>query len=132
MSIGSKDGAAVDEAQRRIELILDPPTAEVGAVYKGTRREHHQVRRVRQHPSRAATVSIHISKLGRGKRIDRVEDVLSLGDELERARSTTSTRTASSRSRSSVTTPSGDGDGPAAAATRRGERPERGASGAQP
>ena len=25
---------------------------------------------------------IHISKLGRGKRIDRVEDVLSLGDEL--------------------------------------------------
>jgi polyribonucleotide nucleotidyltransferase len=26
---------------------------------------------------------VHISKLGRGKRIDRVEDVLNLGDELE-------------------------------------------------
>src|SRR5262249_59816427 len=35
VSIGSKDGAAVAEAQRRISLILDPPTAEVGAVYEG-------------------------------------------------------------------------------------------------
>ena len=35
VSIGSKDGAAVAEAQRRIELILDPPTAEVGAIYEG-------------------------------------------------------------------------------------------------
>ncbi len=81
MSIGSKDGAAVDEAQRRIELILDPPTAEVGAVYKG---------RVVNITKFGAFVNIlpgrdgliHISKLGRGKRIDRVEDVLALGDEL--------------------------------------------------
>ena len=35
VSIGSKDGAAVAEARRRIELILDPPTAEVGAIYEG-------------------------------------------------------------------------------------------------
>src|SRR5437868_10787616 len=35
VSIGSKDGAAVTEARRRIELILDPPTADVGAVYEG-------------------------------------------------------------------------------------------------
>src|SRR5204863_7052303 len=35
VSIGSKDGAAVEEAQRRIELILDPPTAELGAEYTG-------------------------------------------------------------------------------------------------
>ncbi|MFI5048161.1 MAG: S1 RNA-binding domain-containing protein, partial [Acidimicrobiia bacterium] len=27
--------AAVEEAQRRIELILDPPTAELGAEYTG-------------------------------------------------------------------------------------------------
>ena len=102
VSIGSKDGAAVEEAQRRIELILDPPTAEVGAVYEG---------RVVNITKFGAFVNIlpgrdglvHISKLGRGKRIDRVEDVLSLGDEL-RCGSTTSTRTASFRCRSSAKT----------------------------
>jgi polyribonucleotide nucleotidyltransferase len=82
VSIGSKDGVAVAEARRRIELILDPPTAEVGAIYTG---------RVVNITKFGAFVNIlpgrdglvHISKLGRGKRIDRVEDVLSLGDELE-------------------------------------------------
>ena len=82
VSIGSKDGAAVAEARRRIELILDPPTADVGAIYTG---------RVVNITKFGAFVNIlpgrdglvHISKLGRGKRIDRVEDVLSLGDELE-------------------------------------------------
>ncbi len=81
VSIGSKDGAAVTEAQRRIELILDPPSAEVGAVYEG---------RVVNITKFGAFVNIlpgrdgliHISKLGRGKRIERVEDVLTLGDEL--------------------------------------------------
>jgi polyribonucleotide nucleotidyltransferase len=81
VSIGSKDGAAVAEAQRRISLILDPPTAEVGAIYEG---------RVVNITKFGAFVNIlpgrdglvHISKLGRGKRIDRVEDVLALGDEL--------------------------------------------------
>jgi polyribonucleotide nucleotidyltransferase len=81
VSIGSKDGAAVEEARRRIELILDPPTAELGAVYEG---------RVVNITKFGAFVNIlpgrdglvHISKLGRGKRIDRVEDVLSLGDEV--------------------------------------------------
>src|SRR6478672_11651802 len=81
VSIGSKDGGAVAEAQRRIELILDPPTAEVGAIYEG---------RVVNITKFGAFVNIlpgrdgliHISKLGRGKRIDRVEDVLALGDEL--------------------------------------------------
>jgi polyribonucleotide nucleotidyltransferase len=81
VSIGSKDGAAVREAQRRIELILDPPSAEVGAIYEG---------RVVNITKFGAFVNIlpgrdgliHISKLGQGKRIDRVEDVLALGDEL--------------------------------------------------
>ena len=50
VTIGSTDGGAVDEARRRIELILDPPTAEVGADLHGPGREHHQVRCVRQHP----------------------------------------------------------------------------------
>jgi polyribonucleotide nucleotidyltransferase len=81
VSIGSKDGAAVSEAQRRIELILDPPTAELGAEYTG---------RVVNITKFGAFVNIlpgrdgllHISKLGGGRRIDRVEDVLQLGDEV--------------------------------------------------
>jgi polyribonucleotide nucleotidyltransferase len=81
VSIGSKDGAAVEEAKRRIELILDPPTAELGAEYTG---------KVVNVTKFGAFVNIlpgrdgllHISKLGRGKRIDRVEDVLNLGDEV--------------------------------------------------
>jgi len=81
VSIGSKDGAAVEEARRRIELILDPPTAELGAEYTG---------RVVNVTKFGAFVNIlpgrdgllHISKLGRGKRVERVEDVLNLGDEV--------------------------------------------------
>ena len=82
VTIGSKDGAAVAEARRRIELILDPPKAEVGAVYKG------KVVNITKFgafvnilPGRDGLV--HISKLGRGKRVDRVEDVVDLGDEIE-------------------------------------------------
>jgi polyribonucleotide nucleotidyltransferase len=81
VSIGSKDGAAVAEARRRIELILDPPTAELGGEYTG---------KVVNVTKFGAFVNIlpgrdgllHISKLGRGKRIDKVEDVLNLGDEV--------------------------------------------------
>jgi polyribonucleotide nucleotidyltransferase len=81
VTIGSTNGSEVEEARRRIELILDPPTAELGAEYTG---------RVVNITKFGAFVNIlpgrdglvHISKLGRGKRIDRVEDVLSLGDEL--------------------------------------------------
>jgi polyribonucleotide nucleotidyltransferase len=81
VTIGSKDSAAVSEAQRRIELILDPPKAEVGAVYAG---------RVVNITKFGAFVNIlpgrdglvHISKLGRGKRVERVEDVVDLGDEV--------------------------------------------------
>jgi polyribonucleotide nucleotidyltransferase len=81
VSIGSKDGAAVEEARRRIELILDPPTAELGAEYTG---------KVVNVTKFGAFVNIlpgrdgllHISKIGRGKRVERVEDVLNLGDEV--------------------------------------------------
>ena len=44
------DSGAVAEAERQIKLILNPPTAEVGASLQGPGREHHQVRCVRQHP----------------------------------------------------------------------------------
>jgi polyribonucleotide nucleotidyltransferase len=82
VTVGSKDGEAVREARRRIELILDPPKAEVGAVYKG---------RVVNITKFGAFVNIlpgrdglvHISKLGQGKRVEKVEDVVDLGDEIE-------------------------------------------------
>ena len=35
VAIASPNRDAVYEAQRQIELILDPPTAEVGAIYEG-------------------------------------------------------------------------------------------------
>ena len=85
VTIGAKDGNAVEEARRRISLILDPPTAEVGAVYEG---------KVVNITKFGAFVNIlpgrdgllHISKLSPlagGKRIDNVEDVLTLGQAVE-------------------------------------------------
>ncbi len=82
VTIGSKESSCVAEARRRIELILDPPTAELGAIYTG---------KVVNVTKFGAFVNVlpgkdgllHISKLGRGKRIERVEDVLNLGDEVE-------------------------------------------------
>ncbi len=85
VTIGAKDGRAVEEARRRIALILDPPTAEVGATYAG---------RVVNIAKFGAFVSLmpgrdgllHISKmspLNGGKRIGQVEDVLELGQAIE-------------------------------------------------
>jgi polyribonucleotide nucleotidyltransferase len=79
VSIAAVDGGAVAEAERQIKLILDPPTADIGATYEG---------RVVNITKFGAFVNIlpgrdglvHISKLGGGKRIDRVEDVVTLGD----------------------------------------------------
>ncbi len=82
VTIGAKERAAVDEARRRIELILEPPTPEVGATYAG------KVVNITKFgafvnilPGRDGLV--HISRLGQGRRIERVEDVLELGQELE-------------------------------------------------
>ena len=82
VSIGSNDSGVVAEAERQIRLILNPPTAEIGQVYPG---------KVVNITKFGAFVNIlpgrdgllHISKLGGGKRIDKVEDVLDLGDEIE-------------------------------------------------
>lgn len=82
VTIGAKSGEAVEEARRRIMSILEPPRADVGATYLG---------RVVNITKFGAFVNIlpgrdgllHISKLGRGKRIDRVEDVVQLGQEVE-------------------------------------------------
>jgi polyribonucleotide nucleotidyltransferase len=82
VTIGAKDGGAVAEAKRRIFLIVEPPEADVGATYPG---------KVVNITKFGAFVNIlpgrdgllHISKIGGGKRVERVEDVLSLGQELE-------------------------------------------------
>ena len=85
VTIGAKDGNAVEEARRRIELILTPPTAEVGAVYSG---------KVVNVTKFGAFVNIlpgrdgllHISKLSPlagGKRVEQAESVVTLGQPLE-------------------------------------------------
>jgi polyribonucleotide nucleotidyltransferase len=85
VTIGAVDGNAVEEARRRISLILDPPTADVGAVYAG---------KVVNITKFGAFVNVlpgrdgllHISKLSPlagGKRINNVEDVLALGQPIE-------------------------------------------------
>jgi polyribonucleotide nucleotidyltransferase len=73
------------EAIRRIELILDPPKAEVGATYRG------KVVNITKFgafvnilPGRDGLLHISkLSKLSQGKRVERVEDVLSLGEDLD-------------------------------------------------
>jgi polyribonucleotide nucleotidyltransferase len=85
VTIGAKDGSAVKEALKRIELILDPPKAEIGATY------HGKVVNITKFgafvnilPGRDGLVHISkLSKLSQGKRVERVEDVLSLGEELD-------------------------------------------------
>jgi polyribonucleotide nucleotidyltransferase len=82
VSIASTDKGVVAEAERQIKLILDPPTAEVGATYPG---------KVVNITKFGAFVNIlpgrdgllHISKIGGGKRIDKVEDVLELGQSVD-------------------------------------------------
>jgi polyribonucleotide nucleotidyltransferase len=81
VTIGSPDSAKVEDAKTRILNIVDPPTAELGATYTG------RVVNIAQFgafvnilPGRDGLV--HISKLGNGERVARVEDVLNLGDEV--------------------------------------------------
>ncbi|MHB8189663.1 MAG: polyribonucleotide nucleotidyltransferase [Ferrimicrobium sp.] len=75
--IGSSDIEAAREAERRIRAILNPPEAHAGEVYDG------KVVGITKFgafvnilPGRDGLV--HISKLGRGRRVERVEDVLTL------------------------------------------------------
>src|SRR4051794_24494303 len=82
VTIGAVEASKMEEAKARILAIVDPPKADVGATYIG---------RVVNVTKFGAFVNIlpgrdgliHISKLGGGKRIDRVEDVVDLGDEIE-------------------------------------------------
>ncbi len=131
VTIGSKDGAQVTEARRRIEQILDPPRANVGDVYTG---------KVVNITKFGAFVNIlpgrdgllHISKLGRGKRVERVEDVLSLGTDVEVRVDDIDPQGKVSLSPVGDNDASGGGDAPPArqpsrSSEPRGERPVAGA-----
>ena len=82
VTIGAVEAWRMEEAKDAILAIVDPPKAELGQVYTG---------RVVNITKFGAFVNIlpgrdglvHISKLGGGKRINSVEDVLSLGEEIE-------------------------------------------------
>ena len=127
VSIGSTDGGAVAEAERQIRLILNPPTADVGQVYSG---------RVVNITKFGAFVNIlpgrdgllHISKMGGGKRIDRVEDVFALGDGLEVRVDDVDPNGKVSLSPVTALGGGGGGNGDSAPSDRgdRGDRPERG------
>ena len=81
VSIAATDRAAVAAAEERVRAIVSPPEVELGAVYTG---------KVVNITGFGAFVNIlpgrdglvHISKLGGGRRLDRVEEVLSLDDEI--------------------------------------------------
>ncbi len=82
VTIGSKDSAAVNEARARIDLILNPPTVELGATYNGTVVNITKFGAfINVLPGRDGL--LHITKMGNGKRINTVEDVLSMGQQLE-------------------------------------------------
>jgi polyribonucleotide nucleotidyltransferase len=82
VTIGAVEAWRMEEAKAAILAIVDPPKAELGKIYNG---------RVVNITKFGAFINIlpgrdglvHISKLGRGKRINAVEDVLSLGQEIE-------------------------------------------------
>jgi polyribonucleotide nucleotidyltransferase len=82
VTIGAVESWRMEEAKAAILAIVDPPKAELGKVYTG---------RVVNITKFGAFVNIlpgrdglvHISKLGRGRRINAVEDVLELGQVLE-------------------------------------------------
>ena len=82
VTIAAVESWRMEEARTAIVNIVDPPKAEIGVTYTG---------RVVNITKFGAFVNIlpgrdgllHISTIGRGKRINSVEDVLSLGDEVE-------------------------------------------------
>jgi polyribonucleotide nucleotidyltransferase len=80
--IGSRDGESAERAIQMIDEILNPRIPEVGERFKG---------KVVKTTTFGAFVNIlpgqdgllHISKLGRGKRVESVEDVVNVGDEID-------------------------------------------------
>ena len=121
--------AKMEEARPRILAIVDPPKADVGAIYMG---------RVVNITKFGAFVNIlpgrdglvHISKLGRGKRINSVEDVLQLGQEIEVVVEEIDDKGKVSLTPSAALDGAGGG-GDGGDARRRGDRGDRRASAAR-
>ena len=115
VAVAAADRTAVAAAEERIRAIVFPPEVEIGAVYTG---------RVVNITGFGAFVNIlpgrdglvHISKLGGGRRLDRVEEVLSLDDEI-----TVRVDQVDGNNRISLIPVGGDDDGSDGA----GGRPER-------
>jgi polyribonucleotide nucleotidyltransferase len=126
VTIGGTDKGAVDEARRQIELIVNPPSAHPGEVYMG---------KVVNITKFGAFVNIlpgrdgllHISKIGGKRRIDRVEDELELGQEIEVRVDDIDPNGKISLSPANAPEDDGDDDGPRRESGRdRGERGGRG------
>ena len=126
--VGAPDTASMNLAKERILAIGFPPEAKVGEVYDG---EVVNITKfgafVNILPGRDGL--LHISKIGGNRRIDRVEDVLNLGDAVKVV-----VREIDDRGKVSLDmadAPSGDGDGGSDAprgekkSDRRGDRGER-------
>ena len=82
VTIAAVESWRMEEARTAIVNIVDPPKAEIGVTYTG------RVVNITKFGAFANILPgrdglLHISKIGRGKRINSVEDVLSLGDEVE-------------------------------------------------
>ena len=80
--VGAPDTASLELAKERILAIGYPPEAKVGEIYDG---EVVNITKfgafINILPGRDGL--LHISKIGGGKRIDKVEDVLALGDKVK-------------------------------------------------
>ena len=128
VAIAATDRAAVAAAEERIRAIVFPPEVELGAVYTG---------RVVNITGFGAFVNIlpgrdglvHISKLGGGRRLDRVEEVLALDDEI-----TVRVDQVDGNNRISLVPVGADSDGSEGAAGDRPprDRPARDDSGRRP
>ncbi len=80
--IGSREGAGADEAAKMVNDIANPKPVLVGERYLGTVVKTTTFGAfVNLVPGRDGLV--HISKLGKGKRLSRVEDAVKEGDKLE-------------------------------------------------
>jgi len=79
VTIGGLESEMVNKAKEMIDLALNPPTPELGAVYEGTVVGTTKFGAfVNILPGRDGLV--HISKMGNGERVNNVEDVMNVGD----------------------------------------------------
>jgi polyribonucleotide nucleotidyltransferase len=80
--IGSREGAGAEDAQKMIDEIVNPKMPAVGERFTGTVVKTTDFGAfVSVTPTRDGL--IHISRLGRGQRLQRVEDAVNVGDKLE-------------------------------------------------